>query len=207
MWLSSITIFPFGYSQLRQEGKTWLCRTNYPDSQRYRKYSMSKRKQCQSTMLVSIRWARSYWGGGRAAPKKSHKKPKHKEVKWNWGKGTQSCPALCDPMDYTVHGNLQVTILEWVAFPFSRGSLQTRDRTQVSHTADGFFTSWATREAQGGTLSSKSPMGQRPTKIFHFPKSIREEEGNNFCGSTMLGISHIWYNFSQFSKVCITPIL
>ena len=38
-------------------------------------------------------------------------------------------------------------ILEWVAFPFSRGSSQPRDRTQVSCIAGGFFTSWATREA------------------------------------------------------------
>ena len=34
---------------------------------------------------------------------------------------------LCDPMDYTVHGILQARILEWVAFPFSRGSSQLRD--------------------------------------------------------------------------------
>ena len=27
----------------------------------------------------------------------------------------QSCPTLCDPMDYTVHGILQARILEWVA--------------------------------------------------------------------------------------------
>ena len=32
----------------------------------------------------------------------------------------QSCPNLCDPMDFTVHGILQARILEWVAFPFSR---------------------------------------------------------------------------------------
>ena len=32
----------------------------------------------------------------------------------------QSCPTLCDPMDYTVPGILQARILEWVAFPFSR---------------------------------------------------------------------------------------
>ena len=37
-------------------------------------------------------------------------------------KVTQSCPTLCDPMDYTAHGILQARILEWVAFPFSRGS-------------------------------------------------------------------------------------
>ena len=60
----------------------------------------------------------------------------------------QLCPTLCDPMDCTVHGILQARILKWVAFPFSRGSSQTRDRTQVSHIAGRFFTSWATREAQ-----------------------------------------------------------
>ena len=49
--------------------------------------------------------------------------------------------------DYTVHGILQLRILEWVAFPFSRGSSQPRDWAQVSCTAGGFFTSWATREA------------------------------------------------------------
>ena len=37
-------------------------------------------------------------------------------------KFAQSCPTLCDPMNYTVHGILQARILEWVAFPFSRGS-------------------------------------------------------------------------------------
>ena len=62
-------------------------------------------------------------------------------------KVAQSCPTLCDPMDYRVHEILQARILEWVAFPFSRGSSQPRDRTQVSHIAGGVFTSWATREA------------------------------------------------------------
>ena len=38
----------------------------------------------------------------------------------------QSCLTLCDPMDYTVHGILQARILEWVAFPFSRGIFPTQ---------------------------------------------------------------------------------
>ena len=64
----------------------------------------------------------------------------------------QSCPTLCDRVDYTVHGILQQRILAWVADPFSRGPSQPRDRTQVSCTAfaGGFFTSWVTREAQIG---------------------------------------------------------
>ena len=52
----------------------------------------------------------------------------------------QSCPALCDPMD-CIHGILQARTLEWVAFPFSRGSSQPRDRTHVSCITGGFSTS------------------------------------------------------------------
>ena len=36
-------------------------------------------------------------------------------------KVAQSCPTLCNPMDYTVHEILQARILEWVAVPLSRG--------------------------------------------------------------------------------------
>ena len=56
-------------------------------------------------------------------------------------KVAQSCPTLCDPMDYTVHGILQARTLEWVAFSFSRGSFQPRVSTRVSYIAGGFFTS------------------------------------------------------------------
>ena len=47
---------------------------------------------------------------------------------------------LCHPKDYTVHRILQTRILEWVAFPFSRGPSQPRNRTKVSHIAGRFFT-------------------------------------------------------------------
>ena len=66
---------------------------------------------------------------------------------WSEVKVAHSPPTLCDPMDYTVHGILQGRILEWVAFPFSRGSSQPRDWTQVSGIVGGFFTRWATNEA------------------------------------------------------------
>ena len=56
-------------------------------------------------------------------------------------KVAQSLPTLCDPMEYRVHGVLQARILEWVVFPFSRGSAQPRDQTQVSRIAGEFFTS------------------------------------------------------------------
>ena len=51
-------------------------------------------------------------------------------------------------MDYRVQGILQARILELVAIPFSRESSQPRGQTQVSRIVGGFFTSWATREAQ-----------------------------------------------------------
>ena len=77
---------------------------------------------------------------------------------------SQSCLTLWDPMDCSlpsssVHGILQARILEWVAVPFSRGSCQPRDWTQVSHFAGRFFTIWATREAQEywGGLPLPSP--------------------------------------------------
>ena len=75
----------------------------------------------------------------------------HKQVKV---KVSQSCLTLCDPMDYTVHRILQARILEWVAFPFSRGSSQPRDQTQVSCIEGRLFTSWATREAHKQGLLS-----------------------------------------------------
>ena len=50
-------------------------------------------------------------------------------------------------MDYTVHEILQARILEWIAFPFSRGSSQPRERTQVSLIAGEFFTCWATGDS------------------------------------------------------------
>ena len=55
-------------------------------------------------------------------------------------------------MDYVVLGILQARILEWVAYPFSRGSFQLRNWTEVSCTAGGFSTNRAIGEAP--TLSN-----------------------------------------------------
>ena len=68
------------------------------------------------------------------------------EVKWK--SLAQSCLILCNTMDCSpsgssVHGILQARILAWVAIPFSRGSSQAGDWTQVSCTAGRFFTIWA----------------------------------------------------------------
>ena len=55
---------------------------------------------------------------------KKHTIQKPPETWWSEVKVTQSCPTLCDPMDW---------ILQWAAASFSRGSSsQPRNQTQVS---------------------------------------------------------------------------
>ena len=64
---------------------------------------------------------------------------------WNWKVKVKSlsCVQL-----FVTPWTVQARILEWVDIPVSRGSSLPRDRTQDSCIADGFFTSWAYREAQ-----------------------------------------------------------
>ena len=70
----------------------------------------------------------------------------------------QSCPTLCNPMDYSppgfsVHGILQTRILEWVAILSSRESSQPRDWTYVSCIAGRSFTTEPPGESQGNNSS------------------------------------------------------
>ena len=44
-----------------------------------------------------------------------------------WESESHSVRSDCDSMNYTVHGILQARILDWVPFPFSRGSFQPRN--------------------------------------------------------------------------------
>ena len=61
------------------------------------------------------------------------------------------CPALpADSLPAEPQGSPR--ILEWVDYPFSRGSSRPRNRTGVSCIAGGFFTNWAMRV--GGMKSS-----------------------------------------------------
>ena len=101
------------------------------------------------------------WKIPHAATKTRHSRIKKKK-KADPGEGSTHCISviLCEvkweslsrvrlfETSWTIRSMefLWARILEWVAFPFSRGSSQQRDWTQVSRTADRFFTSWATRE-------------------------------------------------------------
>ena len=68
-------------------------------------------------------------------------------------KVARTCLTLCDPMDYSVNGNLQARILEWVVIPFYRVSSQARDWTQVSSITGRFFTSWQGKPKNTGVGS------------------------------------------------------
>ena len=78
-------------------------------------------------------------------------------------------------MDYTVHGILQVRILEWVAYHFSSGSSQPRNQTGVSYIAGRFFTSWAVREAQIDSMDQVNKSGVSDTEREHFSVMNWEE--------------------------------
>ena len=78
-----------------------------------------------------------------------------------------------------VHGILQARLLEWVAFPFSRGSSLSMDRTLVSHILGRFFTVWATRgmsvptPPQVGMLESNSQSDGIWTWLDHVGGTLR----------------------------------
>ena len=100
-------------------------------------------------------------------------------------KSLQLCPTLCDPLDCSpsgssVHGILWAWILEWVTMPFSKGSSQPRDQTQVSHIAGRFFTVWATKH--------------------EWKKSILDHEINNMDISIF---PHSLALFSGHVKMCV----
>ena len=95
---------------------------------------------CFSWRIYLKRKTENYLGFSGGAPCKE-------EVKWSEAKWKRLSLVWLFETPWTVHGILQVIILEWKTFPFSRGSSQPRDRTQVSSTAGRFFTSWATKEA------------------------------------------------------------
>ena len=71
------------------------------------------------------------------------------EIFPTWGSiwGLQHCRQIL----YLLSHQGNPGILEWVAYPFSRGSSWPRNQTRVSCIAGGFFTSWATREAPSTT--------------------------------------------------------
>ena len=84
-------------------------------------------------------------------------------------KVAQSCPTLCDPMDYSlpgssVHGIFQARVLKWVAISFSRGSSGPRDQTWVSCIVGRVFTVSAIEKSLAPTLLHPSFKGRTNRK-------------------------------------------
>ena len=59
--------------------------------------------------------------------------------------GSNPSPLHCRRILYQLSHKGSPRILEWVAYPFSRGSSWPRNRTRVSCIAGGFFTNWTIR--------------------------------------------------------------
>ena len=86
---------------------------------------------------------------------------------------TQSCPTLCNPMNYSlpgssVHGILQAKILECVAISFFRGSYRPRDQTHISCTGR-----WTLYHLSPMVAASKpAPLANSALPVFHSSEAL-----------------------------------
>ena len=110
--------------------------------------------------------------------------------------------------DCIVQGILQARILEWVAFSFSKGSSQPRDRTQVSCIAGRFFTRWATREDPNNYTPIKINLKIKKMRLFRKYWITNDlENSRNFPGippfcSQMpkINLLGIWKHYLDYSN-------
>ena len=105
---------------------------------------------------------------------------------------TQLCPTLCNPMDYSlpgfsVHGILQVRILEWVAVAFFRGSSWPRTgllhcRQILNHLSHQGSPSLGQSSDAIGTCPGMSPSNRRYSPGEVFPRTWALEPGGSWEG-------------------------
>ena len=81
-------------------------------------------------------------------------------------------------------------ILEWVAYPFARGSSQPRNWTRVSCLAGGFFTNWAMREALCGHRRGNSNLMWSNCKWTLQWKMAGVRESARICSFVLVPIVH-----------------
>ena len=99
-------------------------------------YYLSNYLNCTFILSVSRKQDISPWGHKESnTTKRLSLSLKYTQVIFHYVKSLQSHPTLCNPVDCSlpgssVHGILQVRILEW-AISFSRRSSRPRDRTHV----------------------------------------------------------------------------
>ena len=108
--------------------------------------------------------------------------------------GAQSCPTLCDPMDYKIHGVLQARILEQVAFPFSRGIFPTQgSKPGIPHCR------WILYQ-----LSHKrSPISRKAQEsTVLYSMILWKERRALFSNASKWALSHLIGSWSEFSEPC-----
>ena len=109
----------------------------------------------------------------------------HWEIPWTEETGrlyerkvkvAQLYPTLCDPMDYIVHGILQVRILECVAFPFSRVIFPTQRSNpslphcrlihyQLSHQGSPRILEWVVYPFSSGFSQPRIEVAKNQTQL------------------------------------------
>ena len=82
----------------------------------------------------------------------------------------------CSPPGSSVRGLIQARILECVAMPFSRGSSQPRDRTQVSHNAGRLSTEPPGKPFVDDSLASKMCSFRALSRYFGIQEWVWGEE-------------------------------
>ena len=98
-------------------------------------------------------------------------------------KVAQSCPTLGDPMDCTVHIFLQARILEWVAFPFSRGIFPTQGSNlglphcrwilyQLSHQGGPRILEWVSYPFSSGSSWTRNGTGVSTLQVDSLPADL-----------------------------------
>ena len=107
-----------------------------------------------------------------------------------------------DPMDCIVPRILpQVRILEWVAYPFFRGSSQPRDQTRVSCIAGRFSTNWAMREAQESRVSSNT------IRKHQFFSALPSFWSNSYICTWLLEKPQLWLCKPLSTKWCLCLLI
>ena len=115
-----------------------------------------------------------------------------------------SNPSLwhCRQILYQLSHKGSPRILEWVAYPFSSGSSQPRNRTGVSCIAGGFFTNWATREAHMLIVALLIMQKTLDTTWMSNYRWIWKENFNHTVISLLWNYNHEkWCQIAAFSNV------
>ena len=98
-------------------------------------------------------------------------------------KVTQSCPTLCNPMDYTVHGILQARILEWVSLSLLQGIFPTQGLNpglqhfkqilyKLSHKGSPRILEWVAYPFARGSSHPEIELGSLALQVDSLPTEI-----------------------------------